>query len=213
MPAIDTLLAGYSRFRSDGWPEQRQKYERLSAAGQSPSVMIIGCADSRVDPATIFDTGPGEIFVVRNVANLVPPYETGGGRHGVSAALEFAVTTLCVTDIVVMGHGGCGGVNACLNAHDGQPVGEFIAPWVDIMAPAHARAIDRLGCCADRGALITMLEHEAIGCSLDNLKSFRFVRDAMANGHLRLHGAWFAVASGELHWRNPENGAFDVVAA
>ena len=213
MPAIETLMAGYRRFRATRWPEERQEYETLSNAGQAPRVMIIGCADSRVDPATIFDTGPGEIFVVRNVANLVPPYEAGGGRHGVSAAVEFAVTTLRVSDIIVMGHGGCGGVNACLSAGHGHPVGEFIAPWVEIMAPARARVLETLGADADPATLVSALEHEAIGCSIDNLRSFAFVREAIEADALALHGAWFAVASGELHWRDPLTGQFDIVSA
>lgn len=209
MSALDDLLAGYRRFRANRWPEQRAAYHAVKDS-QSPGVMIIGCADSRVDPATIFDAGPGEIFVVRNVANLVPPYEKGGGRHGVSAALEFAVKALRVKHIVVMGHGGCGGISACVHAAQGNPIGEFIAPWVEIAAPARKSVIGKMPAKATHEELCSALEMEAIGTSIENLKSFDFVRDALEKDQLDLHGAWFAVASGELHWRS-ESGQFRLV--
>src|SRR6187549_3459449 len=121
MADFNELLAGYQRFRGSDWRRQRERWAELSE-GQSPKVMVIACSDSRVDPAQIFDTSPGEIFVVRNVANLVPPFELDGSRHGVSAALEFAVTQLEVTDIIVLGHGACGGVSAALSRRfEGKP--------------------------------------------------------------------------------------------
>lgn len=211
MNGIPELLQGYRDFRTGRWPEQREAFERLGDR-QAPRVMVIGCADSRVDPATIFNCGPGEIFVVRNVANLVPPYESGGGRHGVSAAVEFAVTALRVDHILVLGHGGCGGIAASLRAARGQAVGEFIAPWVEIVSPARDRVLAAHAGQSDAGDLQTALEHEAIACSLDNLMTFGFVREAVEAGWLRLHGAWFAVASGELHWRDPESGQFAIVS-
>jgi carbonic anhydrase len=209
---IEPLMSGYLRFRSGRWASQKQAYERAGRR-QAPQVMVIGCADSRVDPATIFDAGPGEIFVVRNVANLVPPYATDGGVHGVSAALEFAVTVLGVSDILVLGHGGCGGIAASLRAIDGTPVGTFIGPWMEIAEPARARVMSRDHAGTAQGDLQTALEHEAIATSLDNLMGFPFVRDGVAAGRLRLHGGWFAVASGELHWRDPDTGTFTVIDA
>ena len=125
------MIEGYRSFRRGIYKEQAQLYETL-AAGQNPNVMLIGCADSRAEPSDIFNAAPGQLFVVRNVANLVPPYETGGGQHGVSAALEFAVTALEVEHIVIMGHGGCGGVQASLSAAADRPVGQFRDPWVEL---------------------------------------------------------------------------------
>src|SRR6478736_8934569 len=144
---MDTLIDGYRRWREDGWVRERARWDEL-ARGQSPKTMIIACSDSRVDPATIFDTSPGEMFVVRNVANLVPPFEIGGGRHGVSSALEFAVTQLEVPEIVVMGHGACGGVQAALTQRfEGKPpgAGGFIAHWVDMLDEARDRIVAELG--------------------------------------------------------------------
>ena len=132
------LIAGYHRFHKDHWESERDRWAAL-AAGQSPRVLVIACSDSRVDPATIFDAAPGEMFVVRNVANLVPPFEVDGGRHGVSAALEFAVTQLEVPEIMVMGHGGCGGVAAALHRRfEGADPGDggFIAHWIDLLDEA-----------------------------------------------------------------------------
>ena len=133
MPALAELLDGYRRFRSDTWAGERARWAAL-AEGQRPGAMLIGCSDSRVEPARIFDTAPGQLFVVRNVANLVPPYEEGGGLHGVSAAVEFAVLELQVRYIVVMGHAWCGGVNAMLNGTP-ENCADFVAPWVAQAAP------------------------------------------------------------------------------
>ena len=114
MPEFTALIEGYRRFRSDSYPQQKARYDALENDGQSPPVMVISCCDSRVDPATIFDTVPGQVFALRNVANLVPPFETGGGLHGASAAIEFGVLGLAVKHIVVVGHGQCGGIKAAL---------------------------------------------------------------------------------------------------
>ena len=198
MSGFDDLVAGYRRFRTDGWTRQRQRWAELSE-GQSPRVMIIACSDSRVDPAQIFDTSPGEIFVVRNVANLVPPFEQGGGRHGVSAALEFAVTQLEVSDVVVLGHGSCGGVNAALTgAFGGKAPGEghFIAHWVDMLDDARARIIAAHGTGQEA---VRALELETVRVSLANLRTFPFIPDREAAGTLKLHGAYFAIAEGVLH--------------
>lgn len=213
MTQFTELLAGYRRFRSTRWREQRARWDELKD-GQAPRTMIIACSDSRTDPAEIFDTNPGEMFVVRNIANLVPPFERGGGRHGVSAALEFAVTQLKVADIVVMGHGMCGGCEAAYtgrfqSADEGS--GGFIAHWVDMLDDAVARVRAEHGSEASREAL-RAVEHEAVRVSLANLRSFPFVRDAEAKGNLTLHGAWFAISDGVLHRLDQATGTFEAEA-
>jgi carbonic anhydrase len=208
MTDFATLLQGYERFRASDWHRQRARWAEL-ADGQSPKVMVIACSDSRVDPAMIFDTSPGEMFVVRNVANLVPPYELGGGRHGVSAALEFAVTQLEVPEIVVMGHGGCGGCRAALdqsfkNARPGE--GGFISRWIDLLDEARERVIAEHGT-AD--AAPRAMEHEAVKVSLANLRTFSCIREREADGRIKLHGAYFAIADGQLHLLDEASGRFD----
>lgn len=194
MAIPDLLLEGYKQFR-DTHREEAALYRRL-AHGQTPPVMMIACADSRVDPATIFSAGPGELFVVRNVANLVPPYEPNGGYHGTSAAIEFAVENLGVQHIVILGHGQCGGIAASLSL---RPVGQFIAPWVDMIAPVRDTILaDNPN--ATLASVQTALELSAIRHSLGNLQTFPFVQSAVLDGRLQLHGAWFAIASGELRW-------------
>jgi carbonic anhydrase len=131
---MQRLLNGYKAFREQRWPKERALYGALAEQGQSPRMLVIACCDSRVDPATIFDSGPGELFIVRNVANLVPPYEQGEGLHGTSAAIEFAVRKLRVRTILVLGHAQCGGVSAALAAEP-DPSDIFIAPWIELLAP------------------------------------------------------------------------------
>jgi len=195
---FDDLVAGYRRFRGSDWQRQRARWAELNE-GQAPRVMVIACSDSRVDPAQIFDTSPGEIFVVRNVANLVPPYEAGGGRHGVSAALEFAVTQLEVEEVVVLGHGSCGGVSAALTRRfEGAPAGSggFIAHWVDMLDAARDRVVAEHG---TGPAAVRALEEETVRVSIANLRSFPFIPPREAAGTLRLRGAYFAIADGVLH--------------
>lgn len=198
MADFQELIGGYHRFRNEGWSQQRARWAELSE-GQSPRVMVIACSDSRVDPAQIFDTSPGEIFVVRNVANLVPPYETDGGRHGVSAALEFAVTQLKVEEIVVMGHGACGGAHAALTqrfADAEQGEGGFIAHWVDMLDEARDKVRTEYG---EGPEAVRAMEHETIRVSMRNLRTFPFVAEREAAGNLTIHGAYFAIADGILH--------------
>lgn len=198
MADFNELIGGYHRFRATGYAQQRDRWAELRE-GQSPRVMVIACSDSRVDPAQVFDTSPGEIFVVRNVANLVPPFELDGSRHGVSAALEFAVTQLEVSEIVVMGHGSCGGVHAALTqAFDGKAPGEggFIAHWIDLLDDARDRVIAAHGTGA---AAVRALELETVRVSLANLRTFPFIPEREAAGTLHLHGAYFAIADGLLH--------------
>jgi carbonic anhydrase len=206
MTDFNNLVEGYHRFRATGFTRQRERWAEL-AQGQSPQVLLIACSDSRVEPATIFDAFPGEIFVVRNVANLVPPYENDGGRHGVSAALEFAVTQLEVPEIVVMGHGSCGGVGACLSkkfsdAKAGE--GGFIAKWINLLDDARERIVAEHG---DGPAAVHAMELETVRVSLANLRTFPFVAEREAAGKLKLHGAYFAISDGVLHTMQ-DDGAF-----
>ncbi len=202
------FLDGYRRFRTSDWSRQRERWSEL-AEGQSPKLLVIACSDSRVDPAQIFDTSPGEMFVVRNVANLVPPFELGGGRHGVSAALEFAVTQLEVPEIVVMGHGQCGGISASLSRQfEGKRPGEggFIAHWVDLLDEARDRVVAEHGHDPHRA-----LEYEAVKVSLANLRSFPCIAEREQAGLLKLHGAHFAIADGILRLLDEPSGEFRAV--
>lgn len=201
------LIDGYQRFRQGAWSAQRARWIQL-AEGQSPKVMVIACSDSRVDPSQIFDTSPGEMFVVRNVANLVPPFELGGGRHGVSAALEFAVTQLEVPEIVVMGHGACGGVRAALSRefeHARPGEGGFIAHWIDLLDEAR----DRVHATHGHGPeAARALELEAVKVSIANLRTFPCIPPREQSGRLRIHGAYFSIADGALHVLDETTGSF-----
>ena len=201
------LMAGYRRFRTSTYKKQVNIYQQLGSS-QSPKILIIACADSRVDPAAIFDCAPGQLFVIRNVANLVPPYNSSPTLHGVSAALEYAVKALKVKHIVVMGHGGCGGVKASLDglSTSNDSGFEFIGPWVGLLDSAREKVLHS-GSVNPQYAL----ELEGIETSIDNLQSFPFVKDAIDAGEIELHGAWFAIQHGELHWRNNNNTRFEVV--
>lgn len=198
MTDFSDMIKGYGRFREHGWVEQRERWEELGR-GQSPKVMVIACSDSRVDPMQIFDVAPGEIFTVRNVANLVPPYETTEGYHGVSAAIEFAVTQLKVPEVVVMGHGSCGGCAAALSggfANAEHGAGGFISDWVGLLGDAADKVKAEFG---DAPEAKTEMEHEAVRVSLANLMTFPFVAERVRDGSLKLRGAYFAIMDGVLH--------------
>lgn len=209
MTDFTDMIAGYRRFRETGWSEQRERWDEL-ADGQSPRVMVIACSDSRVDPAQIFDTGPGQIFVVRNVAALVPPFETNPGHHGVSAALEFAVQVLGVSEIVVMGHGLCGGCRAAFSQElkDAPPgEGGFISAWIEMLDEARNTVIGRFGSEDSREAHRAM-EQEAVKVSLANLRTFPCIRSKERKGELKLIGAFFAIIDGVLHILDEATGQF-----
>ena len=198
MTQFGALIAGYRRFRNNRWETEQSRWREL-AEGQTPRTIVIACCDSRADPATIFDTDPGEIFVVRNVANLVPPFERGGGRHGVSAALEFGVTQLEVSEIVVMGHERCGGIEAALtgrfrDAAEGE--GGFIAGWMDQIDAKSAAIAAEHGTGPEAARI---LEEEAIRQSVANLRSFPFVAAREAAGTLAILGCHFSIAEGCLY--------------
>lgn len=207
-PELDHLIDGYRRFRQTGWARRRERWEQLSQA-QEPKVMVIACSDSRVDPSQIFDVDPGEIFVVRNVAALVPPFETTPGHHGVSAALEFAVQVLKVKEVVVMGHGLCGGCKAALTQDlQGTAPGEggFIANWISMLDDARVPVAAEHGT-TGRSAERAM-EQAAVKVSLDNLRTFPCVRSKERTGELTLRGAFFAISDGVLHLLDESDGQF-----
>ena len=201
MSGFDRLLAGYHRFRATGWPERRVVFEALAADGQHPRALVVACVDSRVDPAMIFDAGPGELLIVRNVANLVPPYAPDAAYHGTSAALEFGVRVLRVPNLIVLGHGQCGGIQALLGGAP-ETARDFVAPWMAMAGPARQRAL----ACDTAEARQRCCEHEVVKLSLANLLTFPWIAESVAAGDLALHGAWFAIHSGELALLRPDGG-------
>ncbi|WP_048647327.1 carbonic anhydrase [Nitratireductor soli] len=203
----ERLLAGYRNFMAGRYSAESGRYRSLAKDGQSPQTMVIACCDSRAAPETIFDSGPGELFVVRNVANLVPPYAPDGQHHGTSAALEFAVQSLKVKSIVVMGHGRCGGIGAALNP-SAEPLspGDFIGKWMGLVAPAAEALSGNQMTDAERQ---TALERISIRYQVANLRSFPCVKILEDKGRLTLHGAWFDISNGELWVMNPETGDFE----
>ncbi len=198
---MDDLISGYRRFRSGTWINERSRFEELSRLGQRPRALVIACSDSRTDPQMVFNARPGELFVVRNVANLAPPYGPDDQPHGISAAIEFAVRALRVSEIVVMGHAMCGGIKALL---DGAPaeVSDFVETWVGIAEPARQRAM-----LAPPEQRQDVCEHESVRFSLGNLMTFPWIKERVEAGDLRLHGCFFDIRSGILE-RLGEDGTF-----
>jgi carbonic anhydrase len=207
----ERLAEGYRSFLNERFPNERTRYEKLAESGQKPDIMVIGCCDSRVSPEVIFDASPGELFVVRNVANLVPPYEIDTHYHGTSAALEYAVQVLQVKHIVVLGHARCGGVSAFVDPAAPLSEGGFIGKWMTLIAPAAERIGPRAG--REQADYITRLEFAAIENSLANLMSFPRVRTLVQERRLALHGAYFGVANGRLLVCDRETGEFRAIAA
>lgn len=204
MPEFASLIEGYKRFRNDAYVKQKARFDALASDGQSPPVMIISCCDSRVDPATVFDTVPGQVFALRNVANLVPPYEIGGGLHGVSAAIEFGVLGLEVRHIVILGHAQCGGITASLSGSDlGQQGHSFVDKWVGIIDEARQAVL-----ASNTDDPQHALELETVKVSLANLRTFPFIVEREKAGLLKLHGAYFGIAEGELQVLDETTGVF-----
>jgi carbonic anhydrase len=208
-PTIDAnlpqrLYDGYRAFRAGRLPTEQNRYRELAERGQAPDTMVVGCCDSRVSPEVIFDAGPGELFVVRNVANLVPPYSPDGLYHGVSAALEYGVAVLRVKHLVVLGHARCGGIQAFAS---NAPSGDFIGKWISLLAPAAASVQGR-----EDGDYLRRLEQASLKRSLDNLTTFPFIRSACDRNALTLFGAYFDVATGELSVLERESGQFVAAA-
>src|SRR5258705_2997291 len=203
------LLDGYRTFTSQRLPTEQSRYRDLSVRGQSPEVMVIGCCDSRVSPEVIFDAGPGELFVVRNVANLVPVYQPDGGAHGVSAALEYAVSVLRIKHIVVLGHAQCGGIRAFIDNIEPLSPGDFIGRWMsmfikpgEVVEQRHRETMEEF---------TVRIEKAAIFRSLENLMTFPFVRERVERGEINLHGAYFGVAEGSLFVLDPAAKEFSRV--
>jgi carbonic anhydrase len=208
---MNRLIDGYQRFRASGWTSNRERWAALRE-GQQPDVMIIACSDSRVDPSQIFDVDPGEVFVVRNVAAMVPPFETSPGHHGVSAALEFAIQFLKVKEVVVMGHGMCGGCKAALTRelHGTVPgKGGFVADWIAMLDEAREEVVHQHG--TEGAAAERAMEKAGVRVSLANLRTFPCVREKEASGELKLTGAFFAISDGLLHVLDEAAGTFDPI--
>jgi carbonic anhydrase len=191
-----SLIEGYRTFASHRLPAEQSRYRILAERGQSPEVMVIGCCDSRVSPEAIFDAGPGELFVVRNIANLVPVYQPDSNAHGVSAALEFAVSVLRVRHIVVLGHAQCGGIRAFIDDAEPLSPGDFIGKWMAMFIKPGEQVEQREH--ETRQDFTVRIEKAAVFRSLENLMTFPFVRTAVERGEMSLHGAYFGVAEGTL---------------
>jgi carbonic anhydrase len=212
MPLPQRLLDGYRNFRAATYADQAERYRRLGEGMQKPTVMIIGCCDSRAAPETIFDAGPGEIFVVRNVANLVPPYQPDGGHHATSAALEFAVLSLGVQHVVVMGHGRCGGIRAAMDS-DGTPLShtDFIGSWMRAIKDV-ARAVN-VSAGTPHHVHERQIERASVEHSLANLRTFPWIRMKENREELTVHGAWFDISMGELHFYDEQSTDWGIVPA
>ena len=209
MRDVPALMNGYRRFQANLNPPEADLYRSLAEEGQAPKTMVIACCDSRVDPAAIFNAGPGELFVVRNVANLVPPFEPHGDYHGTSAALEFAVNGLEVGTILVMGHARCGGVRAFLDGHRQHSAKRgFIDRWMSLLNTARTQVL-RERAEASIESEQKALEHASVRQSIENLTSFPFIKERLANGRLRLRGAYFDISDGKLLALDPESDRFE----
>ena len=205
------LIDGFRRFRENYFEEKRELFSALATGGQAPKVLLIGCCDSRVDPTTIFCSQPGDLFVLRNVANLVPPYAPDSGHHGTSAAVEFAVRNLEVKHIVVLGHAGCGGVKALLDqqASEGS---DFISGWMEIARTARDRALAlTLSAGQPIESARRMCEHETVAISMANLMTFPWVRERVQDGRLAVNGLYFDLEDGALFRLDPGTNAFQRV--
>ena len=204
------LAAGYRDFLARDFTALGPRYRQLAEDGQQPEVMVVGCVDSRVSPEAIFGARPGEILVVRNVANIVPAYEGGDAtQHGTSAALEFGVMALGVKHIVVLGHARCGGIRAFANEAAPLSPGDFIGRWMAQVAPA-AAGLGPRG--PDPETWLHLLERAAVSLGVANLMTFPWIRSRVAAGSLALHGAWFDIASGQLLVRDSTTGSFTPLA-
>ena len=213
-PLPERLIAGYEAFLASRFAREQDRFRRLAAAGQTPNVLLIGCCDSRVPPEVIFDAQPGELFVVRNIANLVPPYEPNQGVHGVSAALEFGVIALGVEHIVIMGHAGCGGISAFARGratagHAPLSTGDFIGKWISLIEPVAAQ-IERAGVPLDE--YIERLALASVVQGLVNLRGFPWIAEREKKGKLHLHGAYFGISTGTLLALDKASGRFEPVS-
>lgn len=210
MKDLQKLLKGFRRFQENYFKSDDTLYEQLGRR-QSPKVLVVGCCDSRVDPAILTDCRPGDLFVVRNVANLIPPYEPDLQHHGVSAAVEYAVRILEVEHIIVLGHSQCGGIDALMRCEDGRSMGEFISRWVEIARPARDAVRAELGH-KPHDLQSRACEQASLLISLENLLSFPWLKERVEAGKLALHGWYFDLQSGELLGYHPDTGLFEKLA-
>tara|TARA_R110000868_G_scaffold877_18_gene6666 strand:- start:3609 stop:4256 length:648 start_codon:yes stop_codon:yes gene_type:complete len=211
MEAISSLIEGYKAFRAGTYRQNVERYRELGLKDQKPKALIIACCDSRADPAMIFSADPGELFVLRNVANLVPPYEPDNHYHGTSAAIEFGIEGLNIKDVIVMGHARCGGIRALYDGHHGKPAkGEFVSGWMS-MAQGVAEHVHTEHPDLGEAEKVRMMEMRAVVSSLDQLRTFPFVREREAEGRLRLHGWFYGIATGVLSIYDPASDRFNEV--
>lgn len=206
------LIAGYKSFHKDYFTSSNRLYEELVRDGQKPETLVIACSDSRADPAILTHSGPGEMFVVRNVAAIVPPYQTDSRHHGTSAAIEYAVKSLKVKHIIVMGHSLCGGIAALANKELIRGKYEFISQWIEIGAPA-LEAVERELVDAPEDTRQRFLEQAVILVSLNNLLSFPWIKAGVEKGELEVHGWYFDLGSGLLYRYNGEALVFEEIAS
>ncbi|HUD50567.1 carbonic anhydrase [Parvibaculum sp.] len=212
MTAIESLIEGYRAFRTGTYRQNEERYRALAAKTQKPKALIIACCDSRADPAMVFSADPGELFVVRNVANLVPPYEPDTHYHGTSAAIEFGVTGLDIADVIVMGHARCGGIEALYQSGLGNPPkGDFVAGWMSLVQDV-ADDLRKTHAHLDKDAMLRQMEQRAVLRSLEMLRTFPFIREREADGRLRLHGWFYGIGSGVLSVYDPAQVRFVDVA-
>lgn len=205
----DRLIEGYREFRAGDFAEQKALYEELGTKGQKPKVMLIACSDSRADPSDIFNAYPGEMFVLRNVANIVPPANATESFEGVAAAIEYAVTVLKIEALVVMGHESCGGIAGCLAGMGHDPEAGYVGKWVSIINDVRDRILARN---LPEDQVSIEMELEGIRQSMANLMTFPFVREAVESGHLKLQGAYFSIIQARLMMANDE-GEFELIEA
>lgn len=209
MADVTKFISGIENFQQQHFGENSELAASLKC-GQKPQALMIGCCDSRVDPALLTDSAPGDLFILRNIANLVPPYKKNDDYHGVSSSIEYAVCYLDVSDIIVMGHSHCGGIGALMQSVNGEEEGEFIGKWVNIAASARDKVITEM---ADKSVAeqARACEKEAILVSLRNLMTFPWVKERVSRGKLSLHGWYYNIGTGQLKYYNPHIGAFEVL--
>ncbi len=206
--SIERLISGFKSFRGEYFETARPQFSRLVKEGQNPKVCVVACSDSRVDPAIVLQAEPGDIFSIRNVANLVPPCKADNSHHGTSAALEFAVTGLEVENVIIFGHAHCAGIDAMIKSARGESVpGEFVQPWTDIATEAHVRALAEMPD-ADDSEHARCCEKNAVLVSMENLMTFPFVAERVNAGTLALHGWYFDIAEGTLLAYDPATKTF-----
>jgi carbonic anhydrase len=211
MHDIAKFISGFKKFQQSFFCKDSTLFERLSK-GQSPKTMVIACSDSRVDPAILTNAAPGDLFVIRNIGNLAPPYDPDDGRHGVSAALEFGVKSLRVEHIIILGHGHCGGIRALMQPEEQRAeLGEFVDQWVNIAASAKARVLEELPRASPEKQQ-KACEEAAVLVSMENLLSFPWIKERVSAERLTLHGWYFDLERGELLSYVPQTGSFEPLA-